>query len=51
MATPKMDTNVRVKIKPNRGKIMKSGKLKVWTGKVPSIALETAVDSVRHYER
>jgi hypothetical protein len=46
-----MDTNGRTKVKPNRGKIVKRGKLKIWTGEVPSIALEAAVDSARHYER
>jgi hypothetical protein len=51
MATPKMDTTGRIRTIPNRGKIVKRDKLKVWTGKVPSIALEAAVDSVRHYER
>ena len=40
-----------MEIEPNSGKIVKLGKLKVWTGKVPSTPLEEAVDMVRHYER
>jgi hypothetical protein len=33
------------------GKIIKKGGLKVWTGKVPSIPLEEAVEKSRHYSR
>ena len=33
------------------GKIIKKGGLKVWTGKVPSIPLEEAVEKSRHYFR
>jgi bifunctional DNA-binding transcriptional regulator/antitoxin component of YhaV-PrlF toxin-antitoxin module len=33
------------------GKVVKRGKLKLWTGKVPSMPLAEAVDSARHYER
>jgi hypothetical protein len=35
----------------NSGKIIKRGKLKVWTGPVPSTPLEDAVEQVRHYTR
>jgi bifunctional DNA-binding transcriptional regulator/antitoxin component of YhaV-PrlF toxin-antitoxin module len=35
----------------NPGKVVKRGKLKVWTGQVPSTPLEDAVEQVRHYER
>ena len=34
-----------------RGKVVKRGKLKLWTGEVPSTPLAEAVDSSRHYER
>ena len=40
-----------LEIEPNKGKIVKRGKLKVWGGEVPPIPLEEAVDQVRHYER
>ena len=40
-----------LEVEPNPGKIVKRGKLKVWTGKVPKVPLEDAVDQVRHYER
>lgn len=33
------------------GKIVKRGKLKVWTGKVPNTPLAEAVEQVRRYER
>ncbi len=33
------------------GKVVRRGKLKVWTGKVPAIALEDAVEQARHYTR
>lgn len=33
------------------GRVVKKGKLKVWTGKVPSIPLEEAVEQTRHYFR
>ena len=38
-------------VEPSPGKIVKRGKLKVWTGDVPSTPLEDAVEQVRHYER
>ena len=34
-----------------RGKVIKRGKLKLWTGEVPSTPLAEAVESSRHYER
>jgi len=37
---------------PNpRGKIVKRGKLKVWTGAVPDTPLSEAVQQARRYER
>lgn len=33
------------------GRIVKRGKLKVWTGAVPSTAIEEAVEQTRHYTR
>ena len=36
---------------PNAGRVVKRGKLKVWTGEVPSTPLEEAVGLVRRYER
>ena len=40
-----------LEVEPNRGKVVKRGKLKTWTGQVPSTPIEEAVDIVRHYER
>ena len=40
-----------LEVAPNRGQVVKRGKLKLWTGQVPSIPIEEAVDVVRHYER
>ena len=41
-----------LEVEPNHvGKIVRRGKLKVWTGKVPSVPLAQAVESVRRYER
>lgn len=40
-----------LEVQPNQGKVIKRGKLKVWTGEVPSTPLEEAVEQVRHYER
>ena len=34
-----------------QGKVVKRGKLKLWTGHVPSTPLAEAIDSARHYER
>ncbi len=34
-----------------RGKIVKRGKLKLWTGVVPATPLADAVENARHYER
>ena len=33
------------------GKVVKRGKLKVWTGAVPALPLADAVDRARRYER
>lgn len=33
------------------GKVVKRGKLKLWTGNVPSTPLAEAVEETRHYER
>jgi bifunctional DNA-binding transcriptional regulator/antitoxin component of YhaV-PrlF toxin-antitoxin module len=33
------------------GKIVKRGKLKLWSGAVPNTPLAEAVESTRHYER
>ena len=33
------------------GRIIKRGKLKVWTGAVPSVPLAEAVEQARHYTR
>lgn len=35
----------------SRGRVVKRGKLKVWTGNVPSSPLSEAVHATRHYER
>jgi hypothetical protein len=34
-----------------QGKVVKRGKLKLWTGPVPATRLAEAVEAVRHYER
>lgn len=36
---------------PSSGKVLKRGKLKVWTGKVPATPIEDAVEHSRHYTR
>lgn len=33
------------------GRILKRGKLKVWTGAVPATPIELAVEQARHYSR
>jgi hypothetical protein len=33
------------------GRIVKHGKLKVWTGAVPTTSIEEAVEQARHYTR
>ena len=33
------------------GRILRRGKLKVWTGAVPSTPIEEAVEQARHYTR
>src|SRR5258707_1036649 len=41
-----------LEMEPNTsGRIIKRGKLKVWTGSVPSTSIEEAVDRSRHYTR
>lgn len=40
-----------LEVQPNQGKVVKRGKLKVWTGEVPSTPLEEAVEQVRNYTR
>lgn len=40
-----------LEVEPNHGRVVRRGKLKLWTGAVPTIPLEEAVDTVRHYER
>jgi len=40
-----------MEVEANPGKVLKRGKFKTWSGKVPSMPLEDAVDLVRHYER
>lgn len=42
---------VVLEVEPNPGKVVRRGKLKMWTGQVPATPLEEAVDVVRHYER
>ena len=34
-----------------QGKVVKRGKLKLWTGKIPTMPLAEAVEAARHYER
>jgi len=34
-----------------RGSVVKRGKLKLWTGTVPSTPLAEAIEGARHYER
>ena len=34
-----------------RGRIVKQAGIKVWTGKVPSLPVEAAVEQARHYPR
>lgn len=34
-----------------RGKVVRRGKLKIWTGAVPRTPLKEAVEQARHYER
>jgi hypothetical protein len=42
---------VVLEVEPNPGKVVTRGKLKLWSGQVPSTPLEEAVDVVRHYQR
>jgi hypothetical protein len=41
-----------LELEPERkGRVIRKGKLKVWTGNVPSTPLSEAVEAARHYER
>ena len=40
-----------LEIEPTRGRVVKRGRLKVWTGPVPAIPLEEAVELARRYAR
>jgi len=41
-----------LKMEPaSQGKVVKRGKLKLWTGKVPATPVAEAVEAARHYER
>ena len=41
-----------LEMQPNdAGRIVKRGKLKVWTGSVPATPIEAAVEQTRHYSR
>jgi hypothetical protein len=40
-----------LEVQPNRGRVRRRGKLKVWAGQVPGIPLDESVEKVRHYER
>ena len=41
-----------LEMEPNTtGRVVKRGKLKVWTGAVPSTPIEDAVEQSRHYTR
>ena len=42
---------VVLEVEPNPGKVVRRGKIKMWTGAVPTTPIEEAVDVVRHYER
>jgi hypothetical protein len=41
-----------LEMEPNAaGRVVKRGKLKVWTGAVPATPIEEAVEQTRHYAR
>lgn len=40
-----------LEVEPNPGRVVKRGKLRLWSEQVPSTPIEDAVDIVRHYER
>ena len=40
-----------IEVEPNPGRVVARGKMKVWTGEVPTTPLEEAVEQTRHYER
>jgi len=37
--------------RPVRGRVKKRGTLKIWTGLVPNIPLDVAIDAIRHFEQ
>ena len=41
---------IEMEANPN-GKVVKRGKLRIWTGAVPNTPLEEAVEQARRYER
>jgi bifunctional DNA-binding transcriptional regulator/antitoxin component of YhaV-PrlF toxin-antitoxin module len=42
---------VVLEVEPNPGRVVRRGKLKLWSGQVPSKPIEEVVDLVRYYER
>src|SRR5207248_319644 len=40
-----------LEVEPNAGKVIRRGKLKVWSGEVASTPFGEAVEQARHYER
>src|SRR2546430_11262214 len=46
-----MPGRIVLEVAPNPGKVVKRGKLKLWTGEVPVTPLEDAVEQVRRYQR
>jgi hypothetical protein len=40
-----------LEVAPNAGKVVRRGKLRLWTGEVPATPLEDAVEQVRRYQR
>jgi bifunctional DNA-binding transcriptional regulator/antitoxin component of YhaV-PrlF toxin-antitoxin module len=42
-----MPGRVVLEVQPNPGKVVKRGGLKIWTGEVPSLPLEEAVERAR----
>jgi hypothetical protein len=49
LATP---GRIVLEMQPNSsGRVVKRGKLKVWTGTVPATPIDEAVEAARHYTR
>ena len=47
-----MSGRIVLEIEPeSRGRIVRKGKLKMWTGKVPATPIEEVVRQVRRYQR